>query len=142
MEPESPRGESEADLEFGPPSGEGEEGGERKVGWLELFYDLVFAAAVITFSDAVSHHPEPEVIGVVGAAFGAVWLVWVATTLYVNAFGIDDFVHRLLIVAQMLLLTLSSLAIGDGLHRNPELASIAYGLLVLDVAIMYGRHAR
>ena len=111
----------------------------RLVGWLELFYDLVFAAAVITFSDAVSHHPVPEVLGVVSAAFVAVWLVWAATTMYVNAFGIDDTVHRVIVVAQMLLLTLVSLAVGDGLDRNPELACGAYALLVLTTAMMYGR---
>ena len=81
----------------------------RKANWLELFYDLVFAAAVITFSDAVSHNPEPEVIGIVSASFVAVWLIWLATTFYVNVFGIDDTLHRILIVVQMLLLTLVSL---------------------------------
>jgi low temperature requirement protein LtrA len=114
----------------------------REVTWLELFYDLVFAAAVITFSDAVSHHPEPEVIAVVTGAFVAVWLVWLATTLYVNAFGIDDTLHRVLVVIQMLLLTLCSLAVGDGLGHNPRLAASSYALLLLDVAVMFGRHAR
>jgi low temperature requirement protein LtrA len=114
----------------------------RKPNWLELFYDLVFAAAVITFSDAVSHNPQPDVIAVVSASFVAVWLVWLATTFYVNAFGIDDALHRVLVVVQMLLLTLLSLAVGDGLDRNPQLASVSFVLLALDVAVMYGRHAR
>src|SRR6185503_3020435 len=103
---------------------------------------LVFAAAVITFSDAVSHNPRPDVIAIVSASFVAVWLVWLATTLYVNAFGIDDALHRVLIVVQMLFLTLLSLAVGDGLDRNPELASVSFALLALDVAVMYGRHAQ
>jgi low temperature requirement protein LtrA len=115
---------------------------QRRANWLELFYDLVFAAAVITFSDAVSQNPTPAVIGLVSAAFVAVWLVWLATTVYVNTFGIDDALHRALIVIQMLALTLSSLAIGDGIDRNPELASVSFGVLALDVAIMYGRQAR
>ena len=102
----------------------------------------MFAAAVITFSDAVSHNPRPDVIAIVSASFVAVWLVWLATTFYVNAFGIDDTLHRVLIVVQMLLLTLLSLAVGDGLDRNPELASVSFALLALDVAVMYGRHAR
>jgi low temperature requirement protein LtrA len=121
-------------------SGHGRDG--RLVGWLELFYDLVFAGAVVTFSDAVSHNPVPEVLGVVAAAFVAVWLIWAATTMYVNAFGIDDALHRVLVVLQMLLLTLVSLAVGDGLDRNAELACGAYALLVLDVAVMYGRSSR
>jgi low temperature requirement protein LtrA len=114
----------------------------RKANWLELFYDLVFAAAVITFSDAVSLNPVPAVIGVVSASFVAVWLIWLATTFYVNSFGIDDSIHRFLVVVQMLLLTLVSLAVGDGLDRNPELASVSFALLAINVGIMYGRHAR
>jgi low temperature requirement protein LtrA len=114
---------------------------QRKANWLELFYDLVFSAAVITFSDAVSHNPEPAVIAVVSASFVAIWFVWLATTFYVNAFGIDDAIHRVLVVVQMLLLTLVSLAVGDGIDRNPELASVSFALLAIDVGIMYGRHA-
>ena len=37
------------------------------VGWLELFYDLVFVAAVITFSDAISMEPSLGRIGAVDA---------------------------------------------------------------------------
>ena len=55
---------------------------DQPVGWLELFYDLVFVAAVITFSDAVSFDSHVESIGAVAAAFTALWLVWLASTNY------------------------------------------------------------
>ena len=48
------------------------------VGWLELFYDLVFVSAVVTFSDAVSFDSDLPNIAVVAAAFTALWLVWLA----------------------------------------------------------------
>ena len=54
----------------------------RPVAWLELFYDLVFVAAVVTFSDAISFEPNLGRIGAVDAAFAATWLIWLATTLH------------------------------------------------------------
>jgi low temperature requirement protein LtrA len=112
------------------------------VGWLELFYDLVFVAAIVTFSDAVSFDPEPHVIGVVFVAFAAVWWIWLATTFFANRFRADDAVHRALILAQMVLLTMTALAVGDGVEFHEGFVSIVYGLLIADVAIMYARTAR
>jgi low temperature requirement protein LtrA len=111
------------------------------VGWLELFYDLVFVAAIVTFSDAVSLDPEPHVIATVFLAFAAVWWIWLATTFFANRFRADDGVHRVLILAQMMLLTMTALVVGDGVEFHEGFVSVVYGLLVADVAIMYGRKA-
>src|SRR4051794_20649223 len=71
------------------------------VAWLELFYDLVFVSAVVTFSDAISFRPDLGRIGAVDAAFGAMWLVWIATTLHANRYRDDGAVQRALVLAQM-----------------------------------------
>jgi low temperature requirement protein LtrA len=114
----------------------------RAVSWLELFYDLVFVAAVVTFSDAISFDPTLGRIGVVDAAFAAMWLIWLATTLHANRYRDDGGVQRALVLVQMLLLTVNALAVGDGFDAHPELISVTYALLALDVAVMYGRVAR
>jgi low temperature requirement protein LtrA len=111
------------------------------VGWLELFYDLVFVAAVVTYSDAISFEPDIGRIGAVDAAFAATWLIWLATTLHSNRYRDDGAVHRALVLAQMLLLTVNALAVGDGFDAHPELISVTYALLALDVAVMYARAA-
>lgn len=107
------------------------------VGWLELFYDLVFVAAVVTFSDAISFAPNPGRIGAVDAAFAAMWLIWLATTLHANRYRDDGAVQRALVLAQMVLLTVNALAVGDGFEAHPGLISVTYALLALDVALMY-----
>lgn len=112
---------------------------DRTVGWLELFYDLVFVAAVVTFSDAISFRPDLGLIGAVDGAFAAMWLVWLATTLHANRYRDDGAIQRFLVLTQMLLLTVNALAVGDGFDAHPELISITYALLVLDVAVMYAR---
>lgn len=114
-------------------------GGARIVGWLELFYDLVFVAGIVTFSDAVSFAADGDVIAVVTAAFAAVWWIWVTTTLFTNRFRADDLGQRALILVQMVLLTLISLLVGDGAGRHEGFVSIAYALLCLDVAVMHAR---
>jgi low temperature requirement protein LtrA len=116
--------------------------GARTVSWLELFYDLVFVAGIVTFSDAVSFAADGDVIVVVTAAFAAVWWIWVTTTLYANRFRTDDLGQRALILAQMVLLTLISLLVGDGAGRHEGFMSIAYALLCLDVAVMHARKIR
>lgn len=115
---------------------------EEPVGWLELFYDLVFAAAVVTFSDAISIKPDLGRIGTVDAAFAAMWLVWLATTLHANRYRDDGAVQRALVLVQMLLLTINAVAVGDGFEAHPALISVTYALLAFDVAAMYARAAQ
>jgi low temperature requirement protein LtrA len=109
------------------------------VSWLELFYDLVFVAAVVTFSDAISFSPSLGRIGAVDAAFAATWLIWLATTLHANRFRDDGAVQRALVLVQMLLLTVNAVAVGDGFDAHPALISVTYALLAIDVAVMYAR---
>jgi low temperature requirement protein LtrA len=116
--------------------------GARVVGWLELFYDLVFVAAIVTFSDAVSAHPDGDVIVIVTTAFAGVWWIWLTTTLFANRFKVDDGPQRALILVQMVLLTLLALLVGDGVGRHEGFASLAYGLLCLSVALMHARAVR
>ena len=116
--------------------------GAQRVSWLELFYDLVFVATIVTFSEASTADPELDVIVEVIVAFAAVWWIWLVTTLLANRFPVDDAPQRALVLAQMLLLLLIALNVGDGVDRHEGFVSIAYALLCADVAVMYLRHAR
>jgi low temperature requirement protein LtrA len=113
--------------------------GARTVGWLELFYDLVFVAAIITFSDAVSNHPDGDVIVEVTIAFAAVWWIWLTTTLFANRFRVEDGPQRALVLVQMVLLTMIALLVADGIGSHEGFSSILYSLLCLTVAVMHGR---
>jgi low temperature requirement protein LtrA len=111
------------------------------VAWLELFYDLVFVGAVVTFSDAVSFDSDLPTVVVVSGAFAALWLIWLATTLHANRYRDDSAAQRVLVLAQMLLLTVNALAVGDGFDAHPGLVSTTYALLAVDLALMYVRGA-
>ncbi len=76
-------------------------GTERSVGWLELFYDLIYVATIIQLGNALSSH-----VGVLGflafaGLFAPVWLLWTGFTFYSNRFVVNDFLHRAIVFLQM-----------------------------------------
>jgi low temperature requirement protein LtrA len=110
--------------------------------WLELFYDLVFVAAILVLSSAVSHaHHSLRVLCAV-AVFSALWWIWLETTLFTDRFRVDDVVHRVLVLAQMFLVILVAMEAHEGVIRDSAYLSITYALLVGTVAVMYARRAR
>jgi low temperature requirement protein LtrA len=110
--------------------------------WIELFYDLIFVAALLIFSVAVTHvHPSSGIIWLV-LVFAALWWVWFMTTACANRFNIADLPHRLLLLFQMLVIVLMAMearvsVVGDSAYLAAE-----YGLLLLTVGFMYFRAAR
>src|SRR3954462_8611903 len=74
--------------------------------WIELFYDLVFVAAILVFSAAVSPLHDAARIGWVVVVFSAVWWVWLSTTMFVNRFRMTDVGHQVLILVQMFFVVL------------------------------------
>jgi low temperature requirement protein LtrA len=110
--------------------------------WLELFYDLVFVAAILVLSDAASHgHDATRIVRVI-AIFVALWWVWLSTTLFTNRFRTGDMVHRLLVLGQMFLVVLVAMEAHAGVRHDAAYLSLTYGGLVASVAIMYTRAAR
>lgn len=109
--------------------------------WIELFYDLVFVAAILVFSSAVSHLHDGARIGWVVIVFSAVWWVWLSTTIFANRFRMTDLGHRLLILMQMFLVVLIAMEARAGVVDDAAYLAVAYGLLVGTVAAMYWRAA-
>ena len=90
----------------------------RERGWLDLFYDLVFVAAILILSSAFSHADESARASGSSRAFVAVWWVWLATTLHANRFPDDDVGYRLVALAQMFLVALVAIGASDGARRE------------------------
>jgi low temperature requirement protein LtrA len=111
-------------------------------GWLELFYDLIFVAAILVFSSAVSHvHDVVKISWVAGVAI-ALWWIWLSTTMYINRFRADDFFERVLVLAQMFLVVLLAVEALEGVRRDSVLLSLTFAALIGTVGIMYLRSAR
>lgn len=110
--------------------------------WLELFYDLVFVAAILVFSSAVSHLHDASRIFWVVAVFCAVWWVWLSTTMFTNRFRMTDALHRGLVLAQMILVAIVAMEANAGVVDDEVLLLLTYAALVVTIAVMYWRAAR
>jgi low temperature requirement protein LtrA len=110
--------------------------------WIELFYDLIFVAAILIFSAAAEHiHPSYDVSWIV-LIFAALWWVWFTTTVCANRFHMSDFPHRLLLLFQMLVIVLIAVEARVSVTGDSTYLALEYGLLLLTVAIMYFRSSR
>src|SRR5215468_4440618 len=107
--------------------------------WLELFYDLVFVAAILVFSSAVSHLHDGARIAWVVIVFAAVWWIWLSTTIFTNRYRMTDLGHRLLLLLQMFLVVLIAIEARAGVVRDETYLALTYGGLVGTVAAMYWR---
>jgi low temperature requirement protein LtrA len=110
--------------------------------WLELFYDLVFVAAILVLSSAVSHLHQPGRVAWVVAVFASLWWIWLQTTLFTNRYRVDDMTHRILVLIQMFLVILVAMEAHEGVIRDGTYISLTYAALLATVVLMYARCAR
>jgi low temperature requirement protein LtrA len=69
---------------------------ERHATWYELFFDLVFAAAVIELVSALADDPTSAVFGRFAGLFFAISWAWTGYAVYANRFDTDDLIYRLI----------------------------------------------
>ena len=72
-----------------------------RVTWLELFFDLVYVAALIQLGDRLAGDITWSGFGAFAGAFVLLWWTWTGTTAFTNRFAVDDITHRLLAFFQM-----------------------------------------
>ncbi|MCA9577492.1 MAG: low temperature requirement protein A [Sandaracinaceae bacterium] len=76
-------------------------GSEKKVSWLELFYDLIFVAAIIQLGNVLADHVGAGGFAIFAALFVPLWVAWAGFTFFMNRFELDDFAHRVTAFAAM-----------------------------------------
>ncbi len=112
----------------------------RRPGWTELFYDLVFAAAISQLSTPLE--ADYSFHGVVRYAFllALVFLAWVGYTTFSTQFAVDDVVQRALIVAQVFFVAvMAANATGPLSSREAAGFGAAYGGVRAVLALQYAR---
>jgi low temperature requirement protein LtrA len=81
---------------------EGVEQDERHATWTELFFDLVFVAAIAELGRVLFHDHSLDGVLRMAGLFVPVWWVWIGYTLYADRFDSDDAVFRGLMFGGML----------------------------------------
>jgi low temperature requirement protein LtrA len=90
----------------------------RPVGWVELFFDLVFVVIVAVLSDDLAHHSTPDGLLRFVLEFAAVFWVWNAFVYYTERFESGGLENRLFTFVGIL--SVAGLAVWgtDGLGHN------------------------
>ncbi len=103
-----------------------EEGRERRVSWLELFYDLIFVVIVSELAHYLGAHIDASGVFTFIILFAPAWWLWVGTTYYNDRFETDDVSHRLATFLQMIPLAALAVSAHDGLGKLSIYFAIAY----------------
>ncbi|MGF1570759.1 MAG: low temperature requirement protein A [Nodosilinea sp.] len=116
-----------------------DEATERRATWLELFYDLVFVAAISQLSHYLGAHLSWQGAATFGLFFVPVWWCWVGATFYATRFDTDGVIDRLFAFIQMAIVATMAVNIHHGLGGGAVGFALCYalfrGLLVLQYQI-------
>jgi low temperature requirement protein LtrA len=105
--------------------GEGAEG-ERHATWLELFYDLLFAAVVAQLTFDLSQDLSRFGVLTFVVLGVPVWWAWVGQSFYATRFDTDDLGHRLFIIAQMFAVAAMAVNVHAGLGHSSAGFALSY----------------
>jgi low temperature requirement protein LtrA len=112
---------------------------DRRATWLELFFDLVFVAAVGQLaSNLAGDHTLTGLLDFL-ALFVPVWWAWMGFTFYANRFDTDDLTYRLLILAAMFAVAVLATAVHDAFHGGSAGFALAYVAVRLALIALYAR---
>jgi low temperature requirement protein LtrA len=110
-----------------PPRAHGAVIHDRAVGFLELYYDLVYVAVIIQLAHRLAH--ELTVVGLAQftVVFALVFIAWVNGSLYHELHGGDDGRTRTIVFVQIGFLALLAVYIGDAETTTGQQFALAYG---------------
>lgn len=109
------------------------------VGFLELFYDLVFVAATMVLSNEFTRDPTWKSAGLCALMFVLLWLLWFHTTVLMNVDRRDDLTQRGLMFVQMFVIFVITLEFVDRTETDPDFVGLGYMVGVFVLAFAYHR---
>lgn len=112
---------------------------ERRISFLELFFDLVFVVVVAQLSHRLSEHPSWAGVGWFTFLFFAVWSSWTNGTLYYDLHGTNDISVRVFTFAQMLAVAMMGVFIGSVPGDGEAGFALAYAVNVLVLVLIWFR---
>jgi low temperature requirement protein LtrA len=101
-----------------------DEGLERRVGWLELFFDLYFVVTIAELAHNLAENVSWTGVGEFIFLFLPVWWIWIGATYYIERFETEGIEQRLIVFAQMI--PIAGLAVFA--HYGMGKTSVGYAL--------------
>jgi low temperature requirement protein LtrA len=115
---------------------------ERTATWLELFYDLVFVAAVAMMGTRLVHEVSWATVASYLAYFALVWWLWASHTFYADRYDTDDLIYRLLAGAQMVAVAVIAVSLSLGEAGSTQVFALGYTAARLVLLLLYARAYR
>ncbi|HKC22953.1 MAG TPA: low temperature requirement protein A [Gaiellaceae bacterium] len=116
--------------------------GQRRATWLELFFDLVFVAAVSQLANALAAEPTRARFFEFLGLFVPVWWAWMGFTFYANRFDTDDLVYRLFMLAAMFGVAVLATTIPSVFEGDTKGFPLAYLSVRIVLIALYARANR
>jgi low temperature requirement protein LtrA len=98
---------------WSPPARFADRPSDRRVTFLELFFDLVFVVLIAQLAQRLAAHPSWSGVGWFVFLFYAVWSSWINGTLYYDLHGTNDVSVRVFTFLQMLAVAVMAVFVGD-----------------------------
>jgi low temperature requirement protein LtrA len=111
--------------------------GEKRTGYLELFFDLVFVFAFTQVATMVAEDTSAAGFARAALVFALVWWAWAAFTWLTNAIDVDSPWTRLAVFAAMLAAFFVALAVPDAYADEGAWFGVAYFLLRVIHVVLY-----
>ena len=100
-------------LWWGPPRNFAERKHQRKISWLELFFDLAYVAAISQLTHHIAEHPSWQETSFSLLLFSLIFWSWVNASQYYDLHGNDSIRTRLMTFWQMLAVTSVAITMQD-----------------------------
>ena len=120
---------------WGPPKNFAERKNERKISWLELFYDLVYVAAIGQLTHRIALSPTWQTVGYSFLLFCLVFWSWVNGSQYYDLHGGDGIRTRLLTFWQMLAVAAVAITMPDVFQGNQQGFTVTFA--IVQILIIY-----
>lgn len=120
-----------------PPRAHGDVVEDRTVSFLELFYDLVYVVVIAAAASTLAHDITWRSVAEFGVVFGLIWLAWLNGTIHHDLHGREDIRTRAFTFAQMLLMVLLAVYVGDAAGDGGRGFAFVYSAFVLLLAWLW-----
>ena len=104
---------------------------DRRVSFLELFYDLVYVAVIGQASHQLAEHISVRGAVEFAIIFGLIWFARINGSLYVELHGDEDGRTRNIVFAQMCILALLAVFTADAADRDGTAFGVVYSAFLL-----------
>jgi low temperature requirement protein LtrA len=113
---------------------------QRRVSWLELFFDVIFVAAVAQVGQPLSHDYSLSGLARYALMFLMIWWAWLGHTVYCTRFHTDDLIQRLLTFLQFFAVAIMAANARQGLETQDAAGfGAAYAVMRAVLVVQYLR---